>query len=286
MKEKITILGHENPDIDSILSGYILASFLRYKKYDAEYVIPDKDIDEDIKPILKYCGIDLTNFSNSISSRSKLILVDHHKTNFNNDIIAVIDHHPTISSLNCAHYINKPASSTTKHIYDIILKEDPKYISRRVAELVLIGMAVDTCSFRSSKSLSGDKEWFSNMCEKYSLNKEKIIEFGDSITDVSDINKASLNGCKCFNYSNKLVGTSYTQTYGLDDNARNSILNILKEKINNDEFHMWIFMDVNFKNNTSVVYEIFKDKIDIKRYDFIVSRALNIMPEIELRLSK
>ena len=286
MKEKITILGHENPDIDSILSGYILASYLRYKKYNAEYVIPDKDIDEDIKPILEYCSITYSNFSSSVASYDKLILVDHYKTKFSNDVIAVIDHHPTISEFNYPNYINKPASSTTKHIYDIIHKENPDYISRRLVELVLIGMAVDTCSFRSSKALPGDKEWFLNMCEKYNLNKEKIIEFGDCITDTSNIDKTIVNGFKEYNYNNKIVGSSYTQTYGLNDNIRTLIIDNLKEKVIKDKYYMWVFMDVNLKNNTSVVYEIYNNKIDVKEYDFIVSRALNIMPDIELRLSK
>ena len=50
---------------------------------------------------------------------------------------------------------------------------------------------------------------------------------------------------------------------------------------------MWVFIDVNFENETTTVYEVYKKKhVKIKKYDYISSRAINIMPKIEARLSK
>lgn len=284
MKEKITILGHANPDVDSILSGYILCSYLRYKRYNVDYVIPDTEISEDVQDVLKCCGVDYFNFPAYVQPQDSLILVDHHETKFSNNILAVIDHHPTIKEFDYPIYINKPASSTTKHIYDIIELESPDYISKRLIELVLIGLAVDTCSFRSSKTIEGDEKWFYDMCKKYHLNEKKIIKLGDSITNLSDISKATINGYKEFLYDNKLVGTSYIQTYGLESNTKALIINSIVQKVKESDFYMWVFMDVNLKSNVSKVYKIYKDKIEVDKYDCIVSRGKDVMPKIEKEL--
>ena len=41
---KIIILGHENPDVDSIVSGYLLEKIMLNMGYDVKYIIPDKEI--------------------------------------------------------------------------------------------------------------------------------------------------------------------------------------------------------------------------------------------------
>lgn len=282
---KITIVGHKNPDVDSILSGYLLCSYLRYKKYDVEYVITDEKIQDEVLKVLKYCGIEGSLFPQHIYSNSKLILVDHHETSFNNEVAAIIDHHPTIKQIEAPIYINNQASSTTKHIYDIISKECPKYISSRFVELVLIGMCVDTLSFRSSKALPGDKEWFIAMCEKYNLNSKEILRLGDDITDLDDIDKVVLNGCKVYKYNGKEVGTSYINTYKVDSLYIDNIISNLSSKILEEGKYLWVFMIVNLKEDKTTVYEIYKNEILKTEYDFIASRALNVMPEIEKKIS-
>ena len=42
---KYIILGHENPDVDSIISGYLLEKLMLSKGFKAEFIIPDKKID-------------------------------------------------------------------------------------------------------------------------------------------------------------------------------------------------------------------------------------------------
>ena len=40
--KKYIILGHENPDVDSIVSGYLLEKLLLSKSFNVEFIIPDK----------------------------------------------------------------------------------------------------------------------------------------------------------------------------------------------------------------------------------------------------
>ena len=57
------ILGHQNPDVDSIVSGYLLEQYLNRCGYVSKFMIPDSVIDEEN---LRVCNHKLTNISTSI----------------------------------------------------------------------------------------------------------------------------------------------------------------------------------------------------------------------------
>ena len=107
--EKYIILGHENPDIDSIISGYLLETLMKKKGYDAEFIIPDKTISKEDIDLSAYCGIDPTAYQKSLptAADTKYILVDHHERNVPGEIVAIIDHHPTkTKDIKCKYYYN------------------------------------------------------------------------------------------------------------------------------------------------------------------------------------
>ena len=41
------ILGHENPDVDSIVSGYLLEKIMIKLGYNASFLIPDRAIEKE-----------------------------------------------------------------------------------------------------------------------------------------------------------------------------------------------------------------------------------------------
>ena len=96
--KKIIILGHENPDVDSIVSGYILEKILLKKGYDIEFIIPDKAIEEETLSICLRNNINPKQFMKKIDfndKTNKYILVDHNERNLSGEIVCIIDHHPT-----------------------------------------------------------------------------------------------------------------------------------------------------------------------------------------------
>lgn len=281
MKKSICILGHKNPDVDSIISGYLLSSYMRYKGYCASYVIPDEIVDEETLSILSSVGMNIEFASRyNTHENDSLILLDHHETEQLGDVLAVIDHHPTDKVFDYPIYINKKASSTTKLIYDL-LECDKEYISKRFIELVVTGILVDTCSFRSTKTNKDDIPWVKDMCDKFNLDFTKMCRIGDSLTDLSNIDKASIHGYKEFSYNNNIVKTSYIQTREVSQQVLDSILDNLCEKVENSDIAMWMFLHVDLGENTSVEYRIYKDKTEINEYDYVVSRGSTIMPKIE-----
>lgn len=281
MENNIIVLGHPNPDIDSIISGIILSKYLIYKGYKASYIIPDKNIDKDTEQILMSFKIDFRAYQGEVSKESSLILIDHHETSYNNEVLAVIDHHPTIKEFNYPVYINKKASATAKLVYDIIYREDKEFLTKDIVELVLVASMVDTCSFKSSKTNTDDIPWAIDICKELNLDYDKLITIGYCLTDLSNINESSINGFKQFTYGGKVVKTSYIQCDYFDYSKIQDNIKVLQSRVKEEGIYMWMFMAVDVKNEKTIEYRIYKDRVDEILHEGIVSRGATIMPSIE-----
>ena len=75
---KIVILGHENPDVDSLLSGYLLEKYMNDRNDNIfEYVIPDKVLDEESIEILNKIGVDVSKYRGyKVNPDDKLLVED------------------------------------------------------------------------------------------------------------------------------------------------------------------------------------------------------------------
>ncbi len=62
----IIILGHENPDVDSIVSAIILNKILLKKGYNSKFIIPDDQINKDTLEILNKYNIDPYEYKSSL----------------------------------------------------------------------------------------------------------------------------------------------------------------------------------------------------------------------------
>lgn len=277
----IIVLGHVNPDVDSILSGIILSKYLIYKGYKASYLIPDKNIDKETKVVLESFKIDFTEYQGELNKDSSLILVDHYETDYKNQVLAVIDHHPTSKKFDYPIYINKKSSSTAKLIYNIINKNDKDFLDKDIIELIIVATMIDTCSFKSSKTNKEDIQWSIDMCNSLSLDYNTLINIGYCLTDLSNPNDSSLNGFKQFVYNEKIVKTSYIQCDNFYYNKIQEHLNILFDKIKKEDIYMWMFMVIDVKNEKTIEYRIYKNKINEIYHEGIVSRGTTIMPIIE-----
>ena len=82
---KYIILGHENPDVDSIISGYLLEKLMLSKGFKAEFIIPDKKIDLESLTICSNFGLNIKEYGYQKdlpeTREYKYLLVDHHIRN-------------------------------------------------------------------------------------------------------------------------------------------------------------------------------------------------------------
>jgi nanoRNase/pAp phosphatase (c-di-AMP/oligoRNAs hydrolase) len=75
-KKRIKIVGHKNPDFDSVASGILLEHFLRSNDVDSRFVCEGLS-DSHAIAALEYAGVDICSYCGSVDSDDVLFLVDH-----------------------------------------------------------------------------------------------------------------------------------------------------------------------------------------------------------------
>lgn len=236
---QINIIGHVNPDVDSIISGYLLQEYLKYKNLDASFIIPDKRIDKDTEEIIKEFGLNYREFKKDIIA-DDIILVDNHETNLSKNILGIIDHHPPF--YNKGYYINIKASATAKIIYDIIIKNgDKEFLNKRYYELIFLAIIIDTDNFRNPKAIIEDKKFIEKYSEIYSIDLSKIYKLADKTTNLSNLTEAIYHGKKEYKINDKSVKASYITINSFDELMEKSLIELINKNLPKRLFFMDIY---------------------------------------------
>ena len=281
--KKIIILGHDNPDVDSIVSGYLLDKLLKHKGYNSEFVIPDTEINEESLNICKEYGLDATVYKRKLTDEDKdFILVDHNERKINGNILAIIDHHITTKEPTIEHYYNKSISSTSCYI----CQGNEEFFDDKDLTLAFVAAMVDTASFHSTKGREEDKNWIINLCKERNIDYEKVYETGLCLTNLSDLKTASLNGLKHYNICDIEVEASYIQVRDLEEKKEiiDEIIFCLQEYRISKKLHMFVFITYDMDNFITKVYKITEKKLEIVNYNEYVSRGNRVIIDIEKNL--
>ena len=218
---KYIILGHENPDVDSIISGYIYQNFLNRHKVNAEFIIPDEIIEEDTLKICRSFNLEPIQFQKPLvfDEKTKFILVDHHQRENIGEVVQIIDHHPSSNSPDNDKTINEHASSTSC----LIVQGMEKYFSIHEIELACLAAMVDTASFRSTKTREIDVDWIRQMCEEKNLNYNKLYDAGLGIDDLSNPKDIMLHGLKRYTINGHNIESSTIHISNIKNNKPHPI---------------------------------------------------------------
>lgn len=295
---KYVIVGHKNPDVDSILSGILLQRILQKKHPDNNYryVIFDKEVDSITRGILSSIGIDVSQYQQDYMEKDeKVILVDHydgsglnnHYDEHINDVVAIFDHHPIPEGFEFVHkpdtYFNTQSCSATTVIFNTFRDE----ISREDFILVLIGALVDTVSFISTKTNEKEMNELLENCRKLDIDPTKYLDLGYCLNDLKDLGFDSTNGLKSCVLYGKNVQSSYIQIKDAQAHEQqiNEIIGMLRERMmkNNYDIHVFIVYDLK-KPHKTIEYDIYRDHIDVLTFKTYASRGSTILPTLELRL--
>lgn len=277
---KYIILGHENPDNDSIVSGYLLEKLMKRLGYDVEFIIPDEAISEENIMLANYCRLDPTSYQKEIPNDPsiKYILVDHHERIVPGEIVAIIDHHPTDKEISCKYYQNEKACSTSC----LIAKDRERFFSLDDLKMTCLSAMVDTAAFHSNKTVVRDYLWVRSLCAKYGFNYEELMTTSMCPTDISDIEKASINGLKKHDLAGHKVASSFLHLPSPTANQEeiNQMIEYLKTYIKEEGYDLFAFIVHDITSFKSTLYKIKEDSIDTVQYDEYTSRGTRIIPEL------
>ena len=287
-QKKVTILGHDNIDVDAFISGILLSNLLSFLKIENEFIILEEVHESETYNIVKELfGIDMKAyaFSKEESEDRLLFLEDHYKTEHKGKVLCCLDHHPTNDEIVKGYpfYYSRLSCSTSYMVYELMA--EAKYeISKQEAKMILVCMMVDTVSFRSLKTVTKEAIEGRYIAEKYDLNYDYLEKYCMCLTKIAgdSINSIINNGYKYYNYGKNRVKSSYIQIYGmLKEEKIKACMQALIEGVKSENLSMWVFIVFECKTLITYEYRITKDKVEVFKKNKILSRGTNIMPEIE-----
>lgn len=275
---KYVILGHENPDVDSIISGYLLEKIMLKKGYDVEFVIPDKEISVESENICNKYKLYVGDYQkDNLEKNAKYILVDHNKREVPGEIVGIIDHHPC-DNVSVEYSKIEKASSTAC----MIALECEKLLGKKDIELACLATFVDTVSFHSTKTRKSDINWINEMCTKYDFDYDKMYRDGLCLTDLKSVDEILFNGLKKYDFDGFYLHSSYIQVNEMKntDNIIDEIMDKLKKYVLDNDINMYVFIVYDMSDFYTKVYKIEKDNVNIDEYFLYASRGNTIIPDI------
>lgn len=271
--EQIYIIGHKNPDTDTIVSSKILSDIFNFYKIKSNYVVIEgetlnqynqKMIDEcmDYKPLI----IKKNDIKNHL-----YFLVDHNdiKQSINDStlVIGCIDHHPDSGIIK--NVIFTDYCCTALYIY--FLFKDMYKFSNEQKYQIYMAFLNDSSFGKSSRYNKKDELLASTLGFKNNYN-ELFTKFFIP-TDLSNLNYAFENSnLKSYKFNDWQFKSSCIESYDIFR------LNEYKSFIKNSNNFLGIWIDYE-NNKTYAFFKYEKDYIE-KEYDFIASRATTIINDV------
>lgn len=281
---KYIILGHDNPDVDSIVSGYIYQNYLQRRNIDAEFIIPDEKIEDDTLEICRQFNLEPTTFQKKLeyNKDTKFILVDHHNRKDIENIELIIDHHLDEHEPDTTNCVNEPSSSTSC----LIVQENEAFYSIHEIELACMAAMVDTASFHSTKGKEWDLKWIEKMAKEKNLDFNKLYNAGLSINDISNPKDVMFHGLKKHEIHGHKVESSTIHVNGMTNNWKkiNEIINLLQKHTANSEIDYFLFIIHDMDKFETWLYTFNKEGYRRKKYHEYTSRGTTIIPELEEEL--
>lgn len=301
----VYVLGHKNPDTDSICSAIALAYFLDATPAKLGSLNPETSF-----VLEKYSfeePITLTR-----AKGSQLYLVDHSER-FQTiddleegDLVGIIDHHKIgISTSSPIIYISKPLGSTASIIAELFFRKNLDYIGAKnkelppnIAGIMLSAILSDTVLFKSPTTTTLDQELALELAKIAKI--DNILAYGmemlaakSSISTLSateifntDYKEFSMNGSK--------VGISQVEVVDPSEleSKKTEILDIMKREfdLKNLDLILFAITDITKEGSEVLVYgnkKLFERAFSVKLLNNAVfipgmmSRKKQIVPSLE-----
>ena len=249
--KEIYVLGHKNPDADSIISSYILSNVLKWLGAIAQFAVLSEDYNyckSDIKLITDYVKVKpviVDDVNNKL-----FVLVDHNNLEglSSDNVLGAIDHH--IITGEVYDTLEIEYASTCLLIYDLF--KDKYEFSDDEKELIALSVLADTDYLCSSRFTEEDKKLFNELNFKLDVSElqKKYFLVNDMNLSIEDNLKVNY---KEYDKSTK-IKRSLIYTY--TDDYKNNIskyVEYLKDK------NEWLLIWCDFESKNTYVY--FKGEI-------------------------
>lgn len=270
---EIYIIGHKNPDADSIFSSIILENILKYFNINAKAIILEDFIysENDIDIMNEYLVNKPLIINKDLLKDKNIILVDHNDpsqstldTSYN--IIGSIDHH---MESNLVYTLSGIYTSTSLYIYDLF--KDIYNFNEYEKNLIALATMTDSEYLTTTRFTDNDKKLYDSLDIKLNVENIRNKYFKTTNFDIEPIINIK-NNHKVYNIENININRTMIKAYEKDNKYIDDYLNTIKE-LDNKWFIIWNEYD------TKKTYIYYNNKL-IKTYDYIITSSVLILKEL------
>ena len=282
--ERIVITGHDSPDADSIISAVMMKRFLEKYNISADIrfgTLPDNVTARDMRALGILDGISFDGFRDG----DLLLLVDHHKSFYNNRTLASVDHHTTLPEPEGEVSIVMKASSCGRVIYDMAVACG--VADGELERLAIYSVYLDTQSCRSPKFKKSDADWLEQGIERYAIDRCELERMGFCLCDpCEDVEILAMYGYKKYSFGARPSFSTCVQIDTADviwNERIESITSYLRDKLRERNGAIWAFVinmpiesrsDIYFIEQSGVI-----NKVELDR---LASRSRDVIPVVSI----
>ncbi len=222
----IYVVGHQNPDTDSICAAITYANLKKELGEEVEAIRCGK-INAETAFILEKFGVEEPKLVEEVTVDDQIILVDHNELSQaiigadKAKIVGVVDHH-RIGGISTGEpvYFRNEAVGSTSTIIAKLYQENSITINDTMAGLLLSAILSDTVIFRSPTCTVEDKAIALQLSEQLGLNVEgygKELFKAGSVVNVLSTKELVTNDYKEYEFADKKIAVGQIEIMSLDE---------------------------------------------------------------------
>lgn len=219
------ILGHKNPDTDSVCSAIAYQNFLHQVGVESKVVVLG-ELNKETKFVLDYFGVTVPEKVKELPKDSKVVLVDHNEKEQSIDnldeleIVGILDHHKIKMQTDKPIYIHvEPVGSSCSIVAKKFFAKKVE-MSREIAGILMAGIISDTLFFRSPTTTEKDRELVEklNTIVKMGDLEAFSLQMFDAKSDVRDLSTEEIIKLdyKVFEFGGEKYGIGVMETTNKD----------------------------------------------------------------------
>lgn len=292
--EKLLIIGHKNPDTDSICSSIVLAEIQSKMTGEEVEAVRLGNINQETEYALKYFEVEPQRMIEKVEEGQPVMLVDHNEFTQSVEgiekakILGVIDHHKiaNFQTSEPLFYMAQPVGCTATIIYDICLMNNIE-ISKKMAGLLLSAIISDTLLLKSPTCTVKDIE-IANKLEKiaevdkntYGLEMLKAGTKLDGYTEEELLNLDS----KKFEKDNVKYMIAQVNTVSIEDvlKKQDKIEEAMRKVIEENQLNLCLLAITDIVNSNSEAIVI-GNRTDIIEKTYKIENNRTFMPDVVSR---
>ena len=306
--EPIYVVGHKEPDTDTVCSAIAYASLLQALKYDAKAVLPGR-LNAETKYALQKFGVPIPDSMDNALGK-QFVLVDHSLYSQSitgmpqAKVLAVLDHHTMgdIKNNNPITYIAKPIGATASVVFYEFEAQKVK-ISKPVAGLLLSAICSDTIGLKSPTTTEYDRLAVKKLLKLSKVKNlraysNELLEAGNIYSSLSPVELAHYD-YKVYTVGTKRMGIGQLHSTNSEQLAalEKELVPFMQENFASFGVDMYFMMLTNLDtfttkllcfgdNSLATAQKSFGQKSDTIILPNAVSRKKQIVPPLQKALQQ